>query len=439
VPEALDNQTGSVAAAVEQIDTTTQAGRDQAIALVRDAFRAGTITADVAKEFVALITAMAPTAPAADAAASALDRLNGSLSDIALIGDVVGKSVDGVFQAIDDAAAAFPRFGDGIRQLIAGLDLSTTDGQSQFRARVKGFASQLAEGGLTDDERGILQFLQGLVGSLPPLTDAATQAAAGVDTLAGSVGGLADTVRDVAGELRNAFADIDTNGAFWASSPGRPTRRSWPVSTEVPGPLHRQATDRPSLEKGIGNAQTVLENAPFGANDPEKDAARLIIPVLRRMLGVGLANLGPSSLVPAGTEQLTSSVKTIRDETGATVAGLLQSEFVLQQDHLPRISAGVEALVAASRTAIGADVPPQIPGFGLGGGGGVIDQSVTVTFEITISGLTVPDGADPDAVGRGIGRGVRSELTGAHVAQLLGTELMHRNLARGGIAVQGTP
>jgi hypothetical protein len=64
---------------------------------------------------------------------------------------------------------------------------------------------------------------------------------------------------------------------------------------------------------------------------------------------------------------------------------------------------------------------------------------VTVTFEITISGLTVPDGADPDAVGRGIGRGVRSELTGAHVAQLLGTELMHRNLARGGIAVQGTP
>jgi hypothetical protein len=37
---------------------------------------------------------------------------------------------------------------------------------------------------------------------------------------------------------------------------------------------------------------------------------------------------------------------------------------VLQQDHLPRISAGVEALVAASRTAIGADVPPQIPGFG---------------------------------------------------------------------------
>jgi hypothetical protein len=108
VPEALDNQTGSVAAAVEQIDTTTQAGRDQAIALVRDAFRAGTITADVAKEFVALITALAPTAPAADAAASALDRLNGSLSDIALIGDVVGKSVDGVFQAIDDAAAGVP-------------------------------------------------------------------------------------------------------------------------------------------------------------------------------------------------------------------------------------------------------------------------------------------------------------------------------------------
>jgi hypothetical protein len=158
--------------------------------------------------------AASTTAVSATQAASALDLLNSSLSDIALVGDLVGHSADEMYQALTAATKAFPEFADQIASLAKGVDFNTAEGQAQFRANIKDLVQGIiAKYGITELTRPFLQFLDNLLHTLPPLSDAMMTATTSTDGLTQSVNEYAAAAETLGAEAqRRRLAGSERRG-----------------------------------------------------------------------------------------------------------------------------------------------------------------------------------------------------------------------------------
>jgi hypothetical protein len=379
------------------------------------------------------------TGSAADAAATALDRLNASLSDIALIGDVVGKSVEGVFQAIDAAAAAFPKFGDGIRQLVAGLDLSTAEGQSAFKQRVRDFGGQLAQGGLTDDERDVLRWLNSLGGILPDLASAAD----GATTSVGGATASIDQLSEAADALSRKASQAATDAKRMGQDPN--AAESAVFSGEIPGLGAIDVHNPEQVKAGLDFLRKIYGQLK-DTDTALKDLFGQAIDFFEQFdpgAAAGASSFGRPSFLPTGlvTDEVATSVHSLTRETGADIADVMRSSFRVELDQLDELRR-IAAALTTQRTPLPV---PQIPGFGAGlldgggAGGGLtaLALSVTIpgaTFVVGGTGTTAGDGAAlGDEVLRALRAALRDGALDEDLARALGSLYRRRGLARGGL------
>lgn len=405
--------------------------------------------------FIGDIDAVGTAAPPAT---SALDVLAGTLSDLALLGDLAGVSVGDVTKALDAGIRAFPAFANQLADLMTGVDahggIGSAEGQARFKANIAAVAATFAGAPLTDGARAFLQFLQQLERTLPPLATATNAVATNAQTATGAVQEFADAVLDAAGRLSQASQDAKRLGLDPTETNQNLTGTA--LGTVLPGEAYGGQTvgqvfgaaDPLHNPKGF-QAWVATLRAEYvkNAGGPAHETIGQILEwagPLADGLTPTVSSATPSSTVPgsASSTTATSQVPSLTAEEGVRIGDLIAGSYALERAQLSEMQGMHEterAMLAALLTspAPAALRPPPVgsytPAAGRAAGGdGPVMVQVSVQF---LGPITIGSGVGTDA-GVAYLQGV-AEGTGGTIATQLGDLWNHRGLVQGGLTVRG--
>jgi hypothetical protein len=391
-------------------------------------------------------------ADAAAQAASALDLLNSSLSDIALLGDIAGKSTEDVFKSIDSAKRAFPQFADQLAGIFKNVEYKTnakgetefTDaGRETLKANIRNVVAQILgpSGAITDASRPIVQFLDTLLHNVDALAPEVAKGTTGITDLTGSLGGLGDAAETLAQKISGVVSRVQSDGELIGLTPeqiAEKTAKLFNENPDISGLFGKtDVGNQANIEAQKKHAIDILTASP---DSPAADAAREFLKFVKSLPGVVVrGEFEPGPTKEGG--RLGTEAQSLTQAEGISIVDIERSIYAEARDQTAVLRRIEQLLGSAVPRPISALLPPTAAAiFGSGGS----SSAVSLAFHFDVGGVTIGGNAgSADALGLASNvelalaeavRSTRSPLRRA-LDEVLGSDFQLAMRVRGGRTV----